>query len=193
MDLTHIRTENGTTTLITTRAALDEINAGQMDPAVRRTIREMSYGPRSGAIINYRDGRDVRIRRATPEEIAEHTTPAKFQPGQHIVVGNGTVQTVVKMADRIGNEPQRVEVEGGLQWLADDCEPAPAAPEYRTLKGAKVGDVITLWTRGGNKGPAGDLITVTIAGTSGGWRVTSPDSDRPWFLGGTGSKYWVVA
>jgi len=47
--------------------------------------------------------------------------PDRFQPGQRIVVGNGTVQTVVKMAARVGNEPLRVEVEGGLQWLADDC------------------------------------------------------------------------
>ncbi|MFD4397242.1 hypothetical protein [Kitasatospora sp. NPDC058478] len=148
MNLTHIRTENSTTTLIT-REALDEINAGQMDEAVERTIREMSCGPRSGAIIKYRDGRDVRIRRATPEEIAEHTAPTPVH------------------------------------------EATPL--KYRTLKGARVGDVITLWTRGGNKGPVGDLITVTIAGTSGGWRVTSPDSDRVWFLGGTGSKYWVAA
>jgi hypothetical protein len=36
MDLTHIRTENGHTTLITTRAALDEINAGMMGPTRAR-------------------------------------------------------------------------------------------------------------------------------------------------------------
>ncbi|MFJ2780246.1 hypothetical protein [Kitasatospora sp. NPDC087315] len=190
MDLTHTRIENGTTTLITTRAALDEINAGQMDKAVKRTIRSMAAA-RSSADIEYRDGRKVRIRPATVEEIAEHTTPAKFQPGQRIVVGNGTVQTVVKVADRIGSEPQRVEVEGSLQWLADDCEPAPAL-EYRTLKGAKVGDVITLWQRGDKKGPVGEPITITITGTRSGWDARYP-SGREGFLGGTGSKYWVVA
>jgi hypothetical protein len=53
-----------------------------------------------------------------------------FTPGQRITVANGTTQTVVKMADRIGNEPQRVEVEGGLQWIAADCEPAPEGTTY---------------------------------------------------------------
>lgn len=45
-----------------------------------------------------------------------------FQPGQCIVVGDGSVRTVVKMAAPVGNEPLRVEVEGGLQWLAADCD-----------------------------------------------------------------------
>lgn len=146
MELTHIRTENGTATLITTRAALDEINAGTMGPT-KKLVREMSAA-RSSADILYRDGRKVHIRPATPEQIAEHTAPAT--PGV-----------------------------------------APE-PVYRTLKGAKVGDVITLWTRGGNKGPAGDLITVTIDRIGGGWYVTTPDRERRWFLGGAGSKYWVV-
>lgn len=53
------------------------------------------------------------------------TATTDFKPGQRIIVANGTTQTVVKMADRIGNEPQRVEVEGGLQWLAANCELAP--------------------------------------------------------------------
>lgn len=69
MELTHIRTENGTTTLITTRAALDEINAGMMDKAIKRTIRQMSASG-SSANIEYRDGRLVDIRPATPEELA---------------------------------------------------------------------------------------------------------------------------
>lgn len=69
MELTHIRTENGHATLITTRAALDEINAGMLDKAVKRTIRQMSAA-RSSANIEYRDGRKVIIRPATPEEIA---------------------------------------------------------------------------------------------------------------------------
>lgn len=51
-------------------------------------------------------------------------TTTDFKPGQRIIVANGTTQTVIKMADRIGTEPQRVEVQGGLQWLASECEPA---------------------------------------------------------------------
>lgn len=70
MDTTHTRTVNGgTPELITTRAALDEINAGMMDKAVKRTIRQMSAA-RGEADIEYRDGRKVSIRHATPEEIA---------------------------------------------------------------------------------------------------------------------------
>jgi hypothetical protein len=73
--LTHIRTENGVPALITQRAALDEVNAGQLDKAVKRTIRQMSAA-RGRANIEYRDGRKVDIRPATPEEIAELTAPA---------------------------------------------------------------------------------------------------------------------
>jgi hypothetical protein len=72
----HVRTENGTPTLITTRAALDEINAGMMDKTVKRTIRQMSAA-RGEADIEYRDGRKVSIRRATPEQIAQHTAPKR--------------------------------------------------------------------------------------------------------------------
>jgi hypothetical protein len=78
MDLTHIRTENGTPELITTRAALDEINAGMMRPT-KRLVREMSAA-RSSANIKYRDGRKVDIRPATPEEIAALTAPKQPEP-----------------------------------------------------------------------------------------------------------------
>lgn len=76
MDTTHTRTVNGgTPELITARAALDEINAGMMDKAVKRTIRQMS-AVRGEADIEYRDGRKVVIRHATPEQIADLSAPA---------------------------------------------------------------------------------------------------------------------
>lgn len=65
MNLTHIRTENGTPTLITTRAALDEIEAvmaGDDDDT------EM-YGSGSTYAITYPDGRKVDLRPATPAEL----------------------------------------------------------------------------------------------------------------------------
>jgi hypothetical protein len=78
MDLTHIRSENGRTTLVTTRAALDEINAGMMGPT-KRLVRQMSAA-RSSANIEYRDGRKVDIRPATDEEIAALSAPEQSEP-----------------------------------------------------------------------------------------------------------------
>lgn len=70
-DLTHIRTVNGgTPELITAKAAIDEINAGMLDKAVRRTIRQMSAA-RGQADIEYRSGTKVSIRRATPEQVVQ--------------------------------------------------------------------------------------------------------------------------
>ncbi|MFJ9694893.1 hypothetical protein [Kitasatospora sp. NPDC101183] len=143
--LTHIRTENGVTALVTTRAALDEINAGMMRPT-KKLVRQMSARGAS-ASLEYFDGRKVSICPATPEEI---------------------------------------------EALSAKAQPTALATEYRTLKGAKIGDTLTLWERGGKKGPTGTPTTVTIAEIRGGWYVTSPGSDRARFLGGTGSKYWVV-
>lgn len=54
-------------------------------------------------------------------------TDTDFKPGQRIVVADGSTQTVVKMSCW-ANEPLRVEVEGGLQWLAENCHPALEQP-----------------------------------------------------------------
>ncbi|MFG3228151.1 hypothetical protein ACGF07_25665 [Kitasatospora sp. NPDC048194] len=74
MDLTHIRNENGTTTLITRQQAADEIDSAISGPT-RKDVDQMSAS-RTGANLHYRDGRTVEIRQATPDEIAEHSTPA---------------------------------------------------------------------------------------------------------------------
>lgn len=68
MNLTHMRIENGNPTLITIRTALNEIEAGQMNPNTKRTIKQMSASG-SSAIIQYKDGRNVKIRPATPQEL----------------------------------------------------------------------------------------------------------------------------
>lgn len=67
MNLDHIRTENGTRTLITTRDAVAEIESAMIGPT-RKEVRQMSAS-RSGANIEYRDGRKVDIRPATPAEL----------------------------------------------------------------------------------------------------------------------------
>lgn len=67
--------------------------------------------------------------RSTQAEPQEPTvTDTDFTPGQRIVVADGSTHTVVKMY-RWANEPLRVEVEGGLQWLAENCEPVPERTE----------------------------------------------------------------
>jgi len=79
--------------------------------------------------IDLVDANNARSAQATePQETA---VTHDFKPGQRIVVANGTIQTVVKMADRIGSEPQRVEVESGLQWLASECEPFTGCSSHR--------------------------------------------------------------
>lgn len=65
---------------------------------------------------------NARSTQAEPQEPIVADTD--FQAGQRIVVADGTTHTVVKMS-RWANEPLRVEVEGGLQWLASECVPVP--------------------------------------------------------------------
>jgi hypothetical protein len=52
-------------------------------------------------------------------------TSTDFQPGQRITVADASTQTVTRMLHTPG-EPARVEVEGGLAWLASECELAPS-------------------------------------------------------------------
>ncbi|GAB2718133.1 hypothetical protein [Kitasatospora kifunensis] len=213
MDFSYLRTENGTPRLVTPRAALDEINAGMMDKAVKRTIREMSAA-RGAAHIKYRDGRTVHLRPLAPEELARHLadlTHLRTENGIPALVSTTEAQAEFReaMLDRVTVRAHVRKIEGNeggydITYTDDrhvTLRPAtpeetgqPAAPamEYRTLKGAKIGDTLTLWTRGGKKGPDGSKITVTIAGASGGWYVTSVERPTPWFLGGTASKYWIV-
>lgn len=154
MELTHIRTENGHATLITTRAALDEINAGMLDKAVKRTIRQMSAA-RSSANIEYRDGRKVDIRPATPEEIAEHTaqatsekTPPSRVPAFTIADKTGvTTDDVINAAIELAAEWGNGAVWRSVVTSDADLSPeaaeelakrlAPVAPE-RTADGRRI-------------------------------------------------------
>ena len=66
------RTENGTTTQVSVREGLDEINAAMISPR-KNGVREMSSITRTDYAITYRDGRDVRLVRAEAPEPAEET------------------------------------------------------------------------------------------------------------------------
>ncbi|MFG3051830.1 hypothetical protein ACGFZP_12895 [Kitasatospora sp. NPDC048239] len=87
MDLTHIRTENGTTTLIATRAALDEVQA--VMSAGHDDGTEL-YGSGSTYAITYPDGRRVTVRPATAQEIETHRAQADDQPA-NLRTHTGTV------------------------------------------------------------------------------------------------------
>lgn len=114
-NLTHTRTVNGgTPELITTRAALDEINAGVMDRAVKRTIRSMSAA-RSSANIEYRDGRKVVIRPATAEEIAAYAEARQKTTanGRRIVTVKGKRYIVSAVI------PGRPKTPGAKSWVPE--------------------------------------------------------------------------
>ncbi|MGW4803077.1 hypothetical protein [Kitasatospora sp. NPDC004272] len=94
MNLTHIRTENGVPTLITSQEAIDEVNSASNGP-LRKDVPSMSTS-RHGATLHYRDSRGtVDIRPATPEEIETLTAKqAEEQPetttdGRRIITVKG--------------------------------------------------------------------------------------------------------
>lgn len=152
---THTRTVNGgAPELITTRAALDEINAGMMDKAVKRTIRQMSAS-RGRANIEYRDGRKVDLRPATPEEIAELTAPAApevtvYGRPARIVTVNGKqyiVDSQVSPAKTYttGNGNERTWPGGVKYWAERNGK--PFGPVRTALGNSKPGTVgAAIWT-----------------------------------------------
>ncbi|MFD3573819.1 hypothetical protein [Streptomyces sp. NPDC058644] len=81
------RTENGTTTQVSVREGLTEINHAQMDG--KRAVRTMSSITRTDFAIEYKDGRKVRLIQVdAPEEAApDHNimthTGKVHAPGRH--------------------------------------------------------------------------------------------------------------
>jgi len=152
----HVRTENGTRTLVTTRAALDEMNAAMMDKAVKRTVREMSAS-RDSADITYRDGRKgrkVSLRPASAQDVADLTPAPETEPEAPV-------------------------------------ESAPAAPEWRTLKGLRVGDTVRLWSGNRKTGPTGEGREATLVEIRTGWVFQYTDTGWTGWIGGAASKHWV--
>lgn len=151
MTLTHIRTVNGgAPELITTRAALDEINAGMMDKDVKRTIRQMS-AVRGEADIEYRDGRKVRIRVATPEEIAEHTLPKleATADGRKIITVNGKryiISDNVRQASTYTSGGVQRTWPGGV-WYWSERDGREFGPTRTALGNSKPGTVgAAIWS-----------------------------------------------
>lgn len=76
----HVRTENGVPALLPSKEALAEVDLVMMDKAAKRSTKAVSAA-RSAANIEYRDGRKVAIRPATPEDITA-LTPLTVTPAE---------------------------------------------------------------------------------------------------------------
>ncbi|MFI2184581.1 hypothetical protein [Streptomyces sioyaensis] len=103
------RTENGTVTQVSAKDGMAEINHAMMEG--KREVREMFYGPKSGAIIRYKDGRHVRLVPTTVPEPAAADTGEKDNQGRRIVTVKDKryiVGTVV---------PARPRTPGAKSWI----------------------------------------------------------------------------
>jgi len=74
------RTENGTTTHVSIKDAMAEVNEAMMGP--RRNIREMSSG-RTGHWITYRDGRKVTLILVDAPESEDEPAPDAWTVASH--------------------------------------------------------------------------------------------------------------
>jgi hypothetical protein len=197
MDLTHVRTEDGRTTLITTRAALDEINAGMMAPT-KRDVRQMS-AVGSSANIEYRDGRKVDIRPATVEAVRAMADAAATRvtadPDATDPAWNRALDELTAALEYLAvADPLYAEALTQAQNQATAMATAPDAapvPQWRTLKGCKSGDEVTRWEGNRKSGPTGEPTKIVVRMANGLWYATFP-SGAEHFIGGSASKHWVA-
>ncbi|MER5359992.1 hypothetical protein [Streptomyces sp. NPDC002785] len=72
--------------------------------------------------------------------------PAPFLSGDRVVCGDGQVRTVEGMTHR-ANEPARVVVAGGAEWIASECSVVPACLHRITVRADATGNPITACAR----------------------------------------------
>ncbi|MEK2479000.1 hypothetical protein [Streptomyces noursei] len=72
--------------------------------------------------------------------------PAPFRSGDRVVCGDGNVRTVEGMAHRT-NEPARVVVAGGAEWIASECSAVPACLHRNAPRPDVSGDPIKTCAR----------------------------------------------
>ncbi|MFE3905448.1 hypothetical protein ACFXPY_35465 [Streptomyces sp. NPDC059153] len=85
-------------------------------------------------------------RRTTPAAIEQPAAPAPFLSGDRVVCGDGNVRTVEGMTHRT-NEPARVVVAGGAEWIASECSPVPSCLHRVATRPDVSGDPITACAR----------------------------------------------
>ncbi|MGW1353040.1 hypothetical protein ACWCQE_27795 [Streptomyces sp. NPDC002409] len=135
----------------------DERRGNRLDPAVQRAAalaaqREKAAADRAAhrAEMDDRTAAEAAAHGApVPPAVAariaarasEQERPTPFGAGDRIVCADGRTRTALGMAPKIADEPDRVVVEGGAQWLAADCEPArevEIAPARKVMEGVSV-------------------------------------------------------
>lgn len=105
MSKVYERTENGTTTHVSIREAMAEVNDAMMGP--RKNIREMSSG-RTAHHIRYADGREVRM------TLVDQPAPVDTDSeGRKIVTVKGKRYVVSEVT------PARPKVEGVPTWVPE--------------------------------------------------------------------------
>ncbi|MFD0270888.1 hypothetical protein ACFVGY_30635 [Streptomyces sp. NPDC127106] len=85
----------------------------------------------------------------TAQTEAPPTPPAsapRFPSGSRVVCGDGRERTVEGLTHR-ANEPARVVVAGGAEWIAADCTPAPTCRHRIAARPDVTGDPIKECTR----------------------------------------------
>jgi hypothetical protein len=137
MNKVYERTENGTTTYVSIREGLAEINHAMM--AGKRDVREMSAG-RTDANIKYKDGRKVTLTRVDapaeqPAETDSHGRRIVTVRGKRYIVG-----TVVPARPKVEGVPTWVPEAFANYWSAGPLG-LPAGPTRHASAGMKPGTV----------------------------------------------------
>lgn len=76
------------------------------------------------------------LAQTTADRIADRHQTGPFKPGDRIVCADGATRTVQAMAPTVAGEPAHVIVDGGAQWIADNCRHA-AEPPFHGPQGYK--------------------------------------------------------
>ncbi|MYT25965.1 hypothetical protein GTW69_37820 [Streptomyces sp. SID7760] len=85
----------------------------------------------------------------TAQTEAQPTPPAptaRFMSGSRVVCGDGQERAVVGMTHR-ANEPARVVVAGGAEWIASECTPVPTCLHRIAARPDVSGDPVKVCTR----------------------------------------------
>lgn len=153
----YVRTENGVPALLPWKEALAEIDLVMMDKAAKRSTRSV-YAARNRATIEYRDGRKVSIRPATPDDIAVLTPAA---------------EEVVTDVSRSGQKLRSIEVKGKRYLVGEVLAAIPytegakswrpySAVDYWTERNGKTYGATRVATEAANRGTVGAAIWAVL-------------------------------
>ncbi|MGA5202764.1 hypothetical protein [Streptomyces variegatus] len=89
------------------------------DDAAYAQLQAQSGDALARTLLIVRNGGDLEL----PEDQApaDEEQPPPFKRGDRIVCADGVTRTVEAMAPTVTGEPARVVVEGGAEWIAENC------------------------------------------------------------------------